>query len=120
MITIINGTFVSQDEDSPSDPYVKVFLDQKYLLKTKTVENDNNPLWRFSFVTPLMTSDTQIGFVVFDRDSSSEELLLTVQTTVDFVLMMGLNATATCGPPESPRGQLCYSVQWHPQPLPSV
>jgi len=124
IITIINGTFVSQDEDSPSDPYVKryvkIFLDQNYLHKTKAVENINNPFWGFSFVTPVMTSDTQIAFLAFDRDSSSEKLLLTVQTTINFILMMGLNATATCGPPGSPRGQICYIIRWHPQQLPSV
>lgn len=120
IITIINGTFERSDEDSESDPYVKVYLDQKFLTKTKIVENKNNPVWMQSFVTPVITSDTQLGFIVFDKDPTGEELLLTEQTTVNLILALGLNATATCGPPGSPRGQLCYSIQWHsltPQPV---
>ena len=113
MISIINGTFESPaDEATQLDPYVKVYLDQKYLMKTRTIESTNSPIFNQAFVTPLITSDTQIGFVVFNRDETDEKLLLTVQTTVDFVLAMKLNGSVTCQPEGSPRGRLCFSIKW--------
>lgn len=112
MIAIINGTFVTAaDEAAGISPYVKVYLDQKYLMKTRTVENTNEPIFKQAFVTPVITSDTQIGFVVFDRNSD-ENLLLTVQTSVDLLLALRLNGTVTCQPEGSPKGRLCFSVRW--------
>jgi Ca2+-dependent lipid-binding protein len=114
VISILNATVFKQDEDSDSDPYVKVYLDQKYLMKTRVIENSNNPIWMTSFVTPVMTSDAQLGFIVFDKDPGGEELLLTVQTSVSMILALGQNATAVCGPQGSPKGQLCYLIKWYP------
>ena len=113
-ISIINGTFEKKDEDSDSDPFVKVYMDDKYLTKTKIIENQNDPEWKQSFVTPVITSDTQLGFIVLDKDQAGEELLLTVQTSVNLILALGLNGTATCDPPGSPKGFLCYSITWFP------
>lgn len=112
VIVILNGTFATPaDEAGGISPYVKVYLDQKYLMKTRTVENSNEPVFKQAFVTPVITSDTQIGFVAFDRNSD-ESLLLTVQTSVDLILALRLNGTVTCQPEGSPKGQLCFSVRW--------
>lgn len=113
VISIINGTFANQaDEITQYSAYVKVFLDQKYLMKTRTIEGSNKPIFNQAFVTPVITSDTQIGFIVFDRDEAEEKLLLTVQMTVDFILAMKLNGSVTCQPLGSPKGQLCFSIKW--------
>lgn len=84
-------------------------------MKTKVIENNNNPVWMTAFLTPIMTSDTQLGFIVFDKDPVGEELLITVQTSVSLILALGLNGTATCAPPGSPKGQLCYEIRWYPE-----
>ena len=113
MISILNATFEGPpDEVSETDSYVKVYLDQKYLMKTRTIENNNSPVFNQAFVTPLITSDTQIGFVMFDRSDSEDKLLLTVQTSVDLILALKLNGSVTCQPEGSPRGRLCFSVKW--------
>ena len=110
MISIFNGTFESEEDET--NPYVKIYLDQKYLMKTRTLENNRYPVFNQAFVTPIITSDTQISFVAFSRGDSTDKLLLTVQTTVDFVLAMGLNGVATCQPEGSPRGSVCFSIRW--------
>jgi Ca2+-dependent lipid-binding protein len=113
VISVVNGTFSGPVEEAGElNPYVKVYLDQKYLMKTRTIDGSNHPVFNQAFVTPFITSDTQIGFLVFNRDDSEEKLLLTVQTTVDFILAMNLNGTTTCQPQGSPRGRLCFSIKW--------
>lgn len=115
-IAIYNASLPSKDleiEGQESDPFVKVFLDQKYLMKTKTLENNNFPVWKQIFMSPLMTSDSQITFIVMDRDTNGEEMLLTVQTTVDLVMALDKNSTVVCAPESSPN-YLCYSIAWFP------
>ena len=117
-ILIINATVTPRDESSmkPSDPYVKLFLDQKYLMKTKTIENNNYPIWNQAIITPVITSDTQISLIVLNRDAMHEQILTTVQTNIDLMMAQERNGTITCAPPitEVNKNQLCYSLTWFP------
>ena len=117
-ILIVNATVSPRDESSMklSDPYVKLFLDQKYLMKTKTIENNNNPVWNQAIVTPVITSDTQISLILLNRDAMHEQIITTVQTNVDLTMAQEKNATISCAPPitDINRNQLCYSLTWFP------
>lgn len=117
-IVIVNATVHPRDVISPklSDPYVKLFLDQKYLMKTKTIEGNNNPVWNQAIVTPVITSDTQISLILLNRDSMHEQIISTVQTNVDLTMAQENNGTVTCAPPitEINPNQLCYSLTWFP------
>lgn len=115
-IAIINGTFPGNDKPKDgvkSDAFVKLFIDDKFLAKTKVVENNDTPVWRQTFVTPVITSDTVIRLFVFDKDPNREELLMeNIQTSPKEVVEAGMNSTVTCS--QEKEFYLCYSISWEP------
>eukprot|EP01125_Pyxidicula_operculata_P002185 TRINITY_DN12102_c0_g1_i1.p1 TRINITY_DN12102_c0_g1~~TRINITY_DN12102_c0_g1_i1.p1 ORF type:complete len:748 (-),score=181.20 TRINITY_DN12102_c0_g1_i1:105-2348(-) len=51
-----------------SDPYVIVRLDKAEVAKTKTIDNDNDPVWNFEDIIDVNEEHETITFHVFDED----------------------------------------------------
>jgi len=96
-----------------SDAFVKLYIDDKFITKTKIIDENNTPVWKEMFATPLIDSKSMIRLLVFDKDPKGEELILSLHTTANEVVLSGKNATLVCSPAEE-MYNLCYAIAWYP------
>ncbi|KAI1280577.1 hypothetical protein HDE_13473 [Halotydeus destructor] len=116
-ITIFNASLPDKDRKSEgpkSDGFVKIYLDSSYLAKTKVIVENNEPKWRETFVTPMITSDTEIEMLVFDKDDNTEEFIIGAKTSAKALMESRRNGTLNCVP-ENSKFQFCYAIVWWSQ-----
>ncbi|XP_023549081.1 synaptotagmin-4-like [Cucurbita pepo subsp. pepo] len=106
-----------------SDPYVVVYIRPLYKLKTKTVENNLNPVWNEELVLIVEDKETQsVIFEVFDRDIGQDkqlgiaklsliDLRREVTKEVELRLLASLNTLRVKD--RKDRGTLTIKVHYH-------
>ncbi|KAI8876195.1 hypothetical protein K501DRAFT_262550 [Backusella circina FSU 941] len=69
-VTVIEGRKL-KDKDliGQNDPYVELWVDEKYKQKTAVINNNNNPVWNQTFTFPLNEGRKhKLYLKVFDKD----------------------------------------------------
>jgi len=62
--------------NNKSDPYVRVFLDEKEIMKTKVIKNNLNPVWNERSGLKLSSKRNALIFRVFDKDRFTRDDLI--------------------------------------------
>ncbi|KAI8647707.1 C2 domain-containing protein [Parasitella parasitica] len=64
-----------EDLGGKNDPYVELWLDEDYKQKSKTVKNNDNPVWNepFLFQIEKGSSKHKLHFKVYDEDKLGED-----------------------------------------------
>lgn len=108
-ITILEGSTIHQNADMRSGASVKVYVDGKYLVKTRETNDVMAPKWYFTFVTPIISFDTKIEMVFTDRLMEHEEYLSSLTTSPKQVVDMGDENKEICSEEDN---RICFKLDW--------
>lgn len=108
-ITILKGSTIHQNGEMRSGASVKVYVDGKYLVKTREENDVESPKWYFTFVTPIIPFDTKIEMVLVDRLMEQEEYLSTVTTSPKQLVDMGDENKEICSEEDN---RICFKLDW--------
>merc|ERR1711915_918028 len=65
-----------------SDPYIVVeYGDKKF--KSKTVKNNQNPVWNFDFEIPVIEKQSEMKVSIFDEDIGKDDAMGEVLINID-------------------------------------
>jgi len=67
-----NGTAWDFD-NSPPDPYAKIFLDGVLLGATRTIDDTYDPNWNFSFPPVVVEEGSSVSIDLFDSDDFDDD-----------------------------------------------
>ena len=56
-----------------SDPYIEVYLGNKYIGKTHVIENNLSPVWNVVFTMSLLHRQSQLVLKLYDKDESKHD-----------------------------------------------
>merc|ERR1711915_314800 len=65
-----------------SDPYIVVEYGDK-TFKSKTVKNNQNPVWNFDFEFPVIEKQSEMKLSIFDEDIGKDDTMGEVLITID-------------------------------------
>ncbi|KAI8063385.1 C2 domain-containing protein [Gilbertella persicaria] len=88
-VTVIEASnLTGKDMIGKNDPYVELWIDERYKQKTRVIKNNDNPLWNQTFTFPLEGNDHKIHFKVFDKDIIGKDTI--GEAKIDFSSAYGI------------------------------
>jgi Ca2+-dependent lipid-binding protein len=108
-------------EGSLCDPYLEIIMPDKKVLKTKSIENTLNPIWKQNFVQKATLESFQlepIQIQIKDKDSMlvSDDLIGYVQYDISEAVQQSgkwsINRIIDVGPPSEAKGKEFPDKKW--------
>ncbi|KAI1289414.1 hypothetical protein HDE_09156 [Halotydeus destructor] len=75
-ITIMDGIYPYYDASSKGDPFMDIYVDDKFYVKTAALRNTDTPNFNYKFRVENIRSDSRIRFDIWDRNSLSWDKLI--------------------------------------------
>jgi len=71
LLKLVSGSDLPVGDVYSSDPFVMIYVGNKYVGKTRTIMKSLNPVWDESFEIPLLHMNTTLQLKVFDEVSAT-------------------------------------------------